>query len=377
MPILAAAGAILLIFIVLWDAFETIILPRRVTRRLRIARVVYSLTWAPWASWARHMRDNSRRELFLSFYGPLALIFLLSVWVVLLILGYAIIQWALGSALITPIGTGHAGFGTDLYMSGTTFFTLGLGDVVPDTPLARVATVAEAGTGFGILALVIGYLPVLYQAFSRREANITLLDARAGSPPSAGEMLRRNCYQSESEAIRQLLSEWERWSAELLESHLSYPSLGYFRSQHDNQSWLAALTCLLDVCALIMAGIDGLPTKQARLTFAIARHAAVDLSQVFNAPPHTPEDDRLPPADVERLRSLLEVEGLILHWDEAAIQKLTKLRHFYEPYVHALSHHLLLDLPPWLPAPDAHDDWQTSTWERSNVAPPAPMQMHS
>ncbi len=126
-----------------------------------------------------------------------------------------------------------------------------------------------------------------------------------------------------------------------------------------------------------MAGIDGLPTKQARLTFAIARHAAVDLSQIFNAPPLPPEQDRLPPADLERLRTLLEVEGLILHWDEAAIQKLTKLRHFYEPYVHALCHHLILDLPPWLPAPDAHDDWQTSTWERSNVAPPAPLEMHS
>src|SRR5262252_6228352 len=213
MPILAAIGAILLIFVVLWDAFETVILPRRVTRRLRITSVFYRITWAPWSGWARHMQNNATRERFLAFYGPLALIFLLSVWVVLLIMGYAIIQWALGSTLITPLGPGRAGFGTDLYMSGTTFFTLGLGDVYPDTPLARLVTVAEAGTGFGILALVIGYLPVLYQAFSRREANITLLDARAGSPPSAGEMIRRNCYQSESEAIRQLLNEWERWAA--------------------------------------------------------------------------------------------------------------------------------------------------------------------
>jgi hypothetical protein len=377
MPILAAIGAILLIFVVLWDAFETIILPRRVTRRLRVTSMVYRVTWAPWSAWARHIHHTSRRELFLSFYGPLALIFLLSVWVVLLIVGYAIIQWSLGSTFITPIGAGRTGFGTDLYMSGTTFFTLGLGDVAPDTPLARVITVAEAGTGFGILALVIGYLPVLYQAFSRREVSISLLDARAGSPPSAGEMLRRNCYHAETEAIRQFLSDWERWAAELLESHLSYPSLAYFRSQHENQSWLSALTSIMDVCVLIMVGIDGLPTKQARLTFAIARHAAVDLSQVFNAPPISPEEDRLPPADVERLRTLLEVEGLILRWDEAAIKKLTKLRHFYEPYVHALSHHLLLDLPPWLPASDAQDDWQTSTWERSNVAPPAPMQMHS
>ncbi len=228
MPILAAIGAILLIFIVLWDAFETIILPRRVTRRVRITRVVYRLTWAPWSARARHIRDTGRRELFLSFYGPLALIFLLSVWVVFLILGFAIIQWSLGSTLITPIGAGHAGFGTDLYMSGTTFFTLGLGDVVPDTPLARLVTVAEAGTGFGILALVIGYLPVLIKPFRAARptspcwmralarhparANCCAATATATNPkPSAsssasGSAGQRNCWKAISPIPRSATS---------------------------------------------------------------------------------------------------------------------------------------------------------------------------
>src|SRR5439155_1281913 len=137
--------------------------------------------------------------------------------------------------------------------------------------------VIEAGVGFGFLALVIGYLPVLYQSFSRREVNITLLDARAGSPPSAEELLRG--FGADHEELTVLLAEWERWAAEVLESHLSYPVLSYYRSQHDNQSWLAALTTALDASALVMVGIEGACARQAGLTFAMARHGVVDLPQ--------------------------------------------------------------------------------------------------
>src|SRR5262249_37417715 len=132
------------------------------------------------------------------------------------------------------------------------FFTLGLGDVVPVTWIARMVMVAEAGIGFGFLAIVIGYLPVIYQAFSRREVIISMLDARAGSPPTALELLKRHIEDQRLEEIDSMLRDWEHWSAELLESHLSYPVLAFFRSQHDNQSWLSALTTVLDACALVM-----------------------------------------------------------------------------------------------------------------------------
>ncbi|MGH8060313.1 MAG: potassium channel family protein, partial [Candidatus Entotheonellia bacterium] len=263
--VLAVLG-LTLIATVLWDTFETVILPRRVTRRFRLTGLFYRYTWLPWSAVARRMRQGRRRETYLGFYGPLSLLLLLSVWAVGLILGFALLQWGLGSALIAPEGA--ASFGTDLYMSGTTFFTLGLGDVTPHSSMARAVTVAEAGTGFGFLAIVISYLPVLYQAFSRREVNISLLDARAGSPPSATELLRRHSQGRHLEELSRLLYDWEHWSAELLESHLSYPVLGYFRSQHDNQSWLAALTTILDTSALVMVGIDGTPERQAQLTFA-------------------------------------------------------------------------------------------------------------
>src|SRR5205823_4688769 len=198
---------------------------------------------------------------------------------------------------------------SDVYMSGTTFFTLGLGDVVPRTALAKTLTVIEAGTGFAFLAAVIGYFPVIYQAFSRREVAISLLDARAGSPPSASELLWRHRGDPGSAALTDLLRDWERWAADVLESHLSYPPLAYFRSQHYNESWLAALTTILDASAFIIVGLEGWCARQAELTFAMARHAVVDLAQVFSTPPR-PTAERLSSAQLAGLRKRLASDGL-------------------------------------------------------------------
>jgi len=359
---------IALLLIVLWDSFETIVLPRRVRRRLRLTYLFYSSTWRVWSAIARRLRLGSWRDGFLSYYGPLSLIMLLAVWATSLALGFAMLHWGLGSTLLDAQGQAIS-FGGALYMSGSTLFTLGMGDITPHSTLARILTVAEAGTGIAFLALVIGYLPVIYQAFSRREINISLLDARAGSPPSAGELLRRHAENDTAEAMVQFLRDWERWSSEVLESHLSYPVLSYYRSQHDRESWLAALTMLLDVSALVMVGVDGIPTHPARLAFAMARHTAVDLSQVFDTPPRMPSQNRLPPADLTRLRNLLSNAGMSLHDGFDADQKLIALRAKYEPYVNALAEYLLVALPPWLPEADASDDWQTSVWEHASTTP--------
>lgn len=361
MRTVALIGAVALILVVLWDVFETIVLPRRVQGPLHLTWLLYRATWAPWSALGRLVHKHDRRETFLSLYGPLALLFLLFVWATGLIVGFATIQWTLGSQVVSPYG--HRGFWTDLYMSGTTFFTLGLGDVVPKVGVARIVTVIEAGVGFGVLALVIGYLPVLYQAFSRREVAISLLDARAGSPPSAVEMLRRHIRDYGVDALTEQMRTWEVWAADLMESQLSYPSLSYFRSQHENQSWLAGLTVILDACALIIVGVDGVPAQQARLTFAMARHAAVDLSQMAGTEPDDHCHLRLPQSDVARLRGALAQANAPLREGELADAKLNELRLLYEPYVYALSHRLLMELPPWLPADDEVDAWRSSPWE--------------
>ena len=289
--ILAGVLGVLFIMVALWDAFETVVLPRRVTRKVRVARLFYRYTWRLWSALAHSVSSGRRLENYLSFYGPLSLILLLVIWAGILVVGFAILYWVPGNAVKTP--EGNIDFITCIYYSGTTFFTLGPGDVTPSTLVTRALVVLEAGIGFGFLAIVISYLPALNQSFSKRETNISLLDSRAGSPPTALEIIRRNMWNG-GDALRQLLFEWERWSSEFLESHLSFPVLAYFRSQHDNQSWLGALTSILDTSALAIVGLEGACQNQARLTFAMARHAIVDMALILQCPPCEPDEDRFP-----------------------------------------------------------------------------------
>src|SRR5947208_13420371 len=351
----------LLIVTVLWDVFETFVLPRRVTRRVRLTRLFYRFTWAPWWRIARTIRKKRRQEMLLGIYGPLSLLALLTVWAATVVVGFALVHFALGSG----IGhiTEHSGFFTDLYYSGTTFFTLGLGDIAPLGAAARAVTVVEASIGFGMLALVIGYLPVLYQAFSRREVNISMLDARAGTPPTAVELLGRHQEANSMASLDEWLRDWEMWAADLMESHLSYPVLCFFRSQHDNQSWLAALSTVLDTCSLVMVGIDGVPKWQAQLTFKMARHALVDISQIFNTSPLEHDGTRMTAEHLVELRAQLAAREVMVSVEPEDEKTLNDLRALYEPYTRVLSQYLLMPLPGWLPKERVSDNWQTSAWE--------------
>jgi hypothetical protein len=361
---MVAAAAIAVIAFVLWDAFETILLPRRIPSGLRLSRIVLGAAWNLWSAIGRRIPSRNARENFLGLYALLSLIGLLVIWAAGLILAFAMLEWSAGSRLHTDAGA--AGFRTDLYMSGTTFFTLGLGDVSPMTALSRFITVVEAGTGFGFLALVLAYLPVLYQAFSRREASTTMLDEWAGSPPTAGVLLRR-CFESRNPgtALDSLLKDWEFAAAGMLESQLSYPILSFFRSQHDNQSWLAAMSAILDATALVIAGIDGLDPFQARLTFAICRHTLVDVSQNLW---HATRPITAPAESTEALaeaRAWLEAAKVPVARGEEADRRLAEVRALYVPYAIALSRHLLMPLPGWLPGPKARFNWETTAWART------------
>ena len=389
--VVTAIAAVLVIAVVLWDAFETVVLPRRVSRRVRLTRIYFRTTWRAWTAFVRRFPAIERREAAAAIYGPIAILILLALWASLLIVAYALLLWGLGSPLtMTGSTAAAAGFGTDLYYSGTTFLTLGLGDVFPHTGPARAVAVIEVGTGFGILALVIGYLPVLYQAFSRREVRISLLDAHAGSPPTAGALILRHPPNRRAMRLTTILAEWEEWSAELLETHLSYPLLAFYRSQHEDQSWVAALAMILDSCALVLACGSKVPAasdgdgsdereelaEQAAVTFAIARHAAVDLAQVFAAPrPRVATADRRLSLDEHaRLQDLLKTAGIGSsagkHGEgslvgegervEGQLTRLKELRALYESYIEGLGEYLLMDLPPWVPTPGALDDWQTT-----------------
>jgi hypothetical protein len=372
---IAGIVGLLFILLILVDAFQTIILPRRPSGRFRITRLFYIATWTPWAAIAGRLRGKRRRETMLSFYGPLSLVFLTALWAAFLLFGFALLFYALQSPFADPLmhaavipGSSAGSMArreavadllSDIYVSGTTLFTLGLGDVIPHTRAVRTLIVLESGMGLGFVAAVIGYFPVLYTAFSRREVNISLLDARAGSPPSAAELVRRHGFEGGPEIMILLLAEWERWAAELLESHISYPLLCYFRSQHTNQSWLSALTAILDTCALMIASVSDRTGRQAQLTFAMARHALVDLSQVFDLEPVAPDQDRLPDASFRYLHDLLCQVGVRVARDDASQTRLREMRAMYEPYAECLSRHLCMAMPPFVTETPRKDNWRT------------------
>ena len=358
------------------DAFQTIILPRRPTGRLRLTRLFYIATWKPWVWVTERLPSRRVREQVYSVFGPVSLLMLLMLWAVLLTVGFGLILFAMGSPFqdgsVLQATDQAAHLRTDLYVSGTTLTTLGPGDVVPRSQWVRGLMILESGTGLGFVALVIGYVPVLYGAFSKREVSVALLDARAGSPPTAAELLQRHGFDGGQEALIALLEEWERWSAEILESHISYPILCYYRSQHDNQSWLAALTAILDTCSLLITTVDGPAARQAQLTFAMARHALVDLGHVFHLEGREltlleyGTSKRLTPEMFGQLCEVMSEVEIRLCDEEGAAKRLAKISKLYEPQAQALSEYLKMPLPQWLPesrrtSPTKTDQWTTIT----------------
>lgn len=366
MGIAGFCAGVLLVIAVLWETFETIVLPRTIIRQLRLTRVYFNVAWQLYRRGAPEPGTGAAREAYLSTFGPMSLLGLILCWVLALIFSFALIQWGLGSHVVSV--SGSPSFASDLYLSGTTFFTLGLGDVTPTTTAAKLCVVGEAGVGLGFLAIVIGYIPVIYSSFSRREAGISLLDARAGSPPTAGEMLLRHAKGSNMEALAPLLATFEAWTSDLMESHLSYPVVAYYRSQHDRESWISALAAILDSCALVLVGFEDHGTWhralqwQANMTFAMARHAIVDLSLVFHVSPAATYGNRLPEEDFDRLRTDLAAAGLTLAGGANAEARLRAIRAEYEPYIGALGELLLMSMPPWYSDRALPDNWQTSAW---------------
>jgi Ion channel len=362
MHVIAIIAGVGVILGVLLDAFESVVLPRRVQRQLRISIFFYRNTWAAFAKLATRIESQRQRETLLGYFGPVSLIALLGIWALGLIFAFALLQFGGGEHLV--LGNQPITFRLLLYHSGETFFTLGYGDITPASTFSRVLSVLEAGMGFGFLAIVIGYLPTIYSAFSRREIEISLLDARAGSPPSAAELLSRGIDGQGEHTLDQLFQDWERWAAEVLESHLSYPVLSLYRSQHSNQSWLGALTVILDASAFVIAQIDGISSEQARRTFKMARHAVVDLAQVLDARYDPGHPERLTAEELAQIRARLAGKGVKLKEGAEAEEKLQEIRAKYEAYVQALAKTLYIPLPPWIRRDPIRDNWEAGPWDR-------------
>lgn len=349
MHVLAGLAAGALIVLMLAEFFITFLLPRRVKREPRIARRVTSTMWLPWRSLAARLPAGDADTL-LGLFGPIALLTMLLLWISGLIIGFGGLSWAFGSHL--------GGFGDELAFAAGGFFNVSIGLEAHDG-IDKALRVAETATGYAIIAVVIGYLPALFQAFSRREVAVSQLDARAGSPPSASRLISHSGHLGGWSDLDNYLAEWETWAAELMETHLSYPIIGYYRSQHLNQNWLAALTAVLDASAFAIAEAPA-HTPAAELTFAIGRHALADLAYSFRAKPGS-APERLDDAGYAQLRETVAAASLELGESAATRPQLDELRAMYEPYAASLSAHLALPLPPWIGA-EERENWRLTAW---------------
>lgn len=353
----------------LQDAFEVVLLPRRVERRVRFMHYFFRFTWAVWSRLGRLLPAGIRREGFLGIYGPLSMVLLFGCWAISIVIGFGFLQWALQAKAVMTMGPTLA---SQLYLSGDTFFTLGYESLAFRTDLSHILIIIEAGTGFGFIALMVSYLPVLYHDFSQRDAQIIQLDARAGSPPTAGTLLQRHAVLGDLGTLNRWLRDWEVWASELIESHSSYPMLAFYRSQHQNQSWLASLAVMLDCCTLIISGVEDILLLQAGSTFAAARRVLIEISRSLDVTPQLMTDTkRLSAAALAETEQMLLAAGWRWTGGAEADEMIAALRASYEPMLEGLSSYLVLPLPTWIANSDvsARDGRKSLVWRLTQIQP--------
>jgi Ion channel len=268
--IICVLAGTILIAVAVVDTVGTLVATRIQTRRWWPTAVLYRYSWPMWRALAKKVDDEDRREGFLSIYGPLSLLTLLVFWVTMQVIGWGLVWWGYRTGINTIDSLLES-----IYYAGVGFFTVGFGDVVPVASAPRILVLVEAFFGLMTMALLIGFMPTLFAAYSTREELVSTLDDLSGqsvTPLGLFEAYARNGDPSE---LYEMFDRWERWTASVLESHSSYPMLMLFRSKQSGQSWIAASVIVTETAALCVSMIDRPPDSRAlRLCRRTAQTAA-------------------------------------------------------------------------------------------------------
>src|SRR5438128_10466211 len=317
-----AAGVVLLL-VVLYDIFQSVVLPRPAINKLATVRyLVRGLYWV-WRWVGNRMESIPRRERWLAAYGPVAVLTIFTAWGLALVLAYGLIVDGVRDEM-RPVPDN---FGTSLYFSATTLVPLSYGDFVPEGVPARLATVAESATGVILGALAITLLFSLYESFQRREELVVTLDALAGAPPSGLQMLETAAELDLRPKLASTFDEWRDWMAAVLESHLAYPILFYFRSSHDNEAWLNSFGAVMDAATLVISTLDGEAEGSARLTLTIGKHLVEDMSWFFGFTQS--QDVGVDPSEFDEAYDRLKKSGYRCRPRDAAWEDFSRIRARY------------------------------------------------
>jgi Ion channel len=330
------AGAIV-VFVVLNDVFQSVVVPRPTVGGFRLTRYVIRGSWRAWRTLGLRKSSSEGRERVLGTFAPRVLIGLLLVWIAGLILGFGLMLYALRTQTHPVLDN----LPMALYYAGTSLLTIGYGDIVAQSALARLVSIFAAISGLGLIALAISFIFSLYASFQRREVLVVTLDARAGAPPSGVSLLEASAKLGLKEDLARIFEEWEKWSAEVLDSHMAYPLLAYFRSSHDNESWISALGAVLDAATLVLTTVVDVPRGPAQMMYAMGRHTVEDLARFFSiAGDHEPGVERY---EFDEARQRLAKYGYTLLAPDDSWLAFARLR---SEYAGALN-----DMAKWFAAP--------------------------
>jgi len=263
------------VLLALGDLFAQVVVPRPARGSWRLSRIFFRISWRFWRWVALRVSPETREDI-LGAYAPFAVVFLLGIWVLLLAVGYGLMLYALREQTQPELRS----YWEALYFSGVSLLTIGYGDIVATAGLARAVVLIEAGTGLGTVALVISMLFSLYSSFQRRESLVITLDATAGAPPTGVQLLETCRKYKMPEHMDRTFDEFRLWSAEVLESHLAYPTLIWFRSNHDNESWVSALGAVMDAANMVLTTLEGESKGPAALFSKVGGHLVEDLIQI-------------------------------------------------------------------------------------------------
>ncbi len=343
--VLECVAGVALVAIMLLDIFLAVVVPRRapnIGRQLRVSSQVITACWRGWRQIGLRVATVERREALLGTFGSAIVIVLLVVWVSGLMLGYGLIL----DGLRTELRPEPENFGTSLYFAGVAMLTIGFGDFVAIGPWARLVSLVAAATGLGLFALVITLMFTLYGSFQRRERAVVVLEAGAGAPPSGVTLLETYALGGMLDDLPRVFADWQSWAAEVLDSHLAYPILAYFRSSHDNDSWISSLGAVMDAATLVLTTIEGGPKGWAKLSRAIGNHCLEDLVAQFRLDADTEIGVEREEFDAARQR--LADAGYTLRGADAAWADFARLRSQYAGRVNALASYWATPPAQWI-----------------------------
>ncbi len=332
----------LIVLVTIYDLFQSVVMPRPAVGRVRLSFTLIRSGWRVWRKVAERPGKLQTRETALAAFAPMMLVTLLVLWGLSLILGYALIFSGLHDGLQPQPDS----FGTTLYFSAGRMLAFPVDSIEATGVATRTFAAIEAASGFGLFALVISLLFSLFSSFQRRETAVVALDALAGAPPSGIQLLETCAKDAMPEQLTATFDEWRLWTVDVIESHLSYPLLFYFRSSHDNEAWANSFGAVMDAATLVLTTVDGGPIGHARLMHKVGAHFVADMRDHFRY-----EGEAV--AGVEREEFVeaygrLERAGYQLHNVDRAWQDFSLMRSKYGLWLNQTTKGLGVPPAPWI-----------------------------